>query len=480
MNEIIKLLKDSKNDEKLEQALILSYNATNSLPLHLIPHRFRNKGFFYNECLRKHQYDLIPNLSSEEIKTLKKDLLEKSNALNRVDASAFNIKRVKADIYYLRAYLFQLMNDDFGLSESCGDKFKTLNKKIEELSENEIFEILPIEIEVDVRGNPIERNNYIEFYHFNNQNYNNSLDFTNCPELFTDIKQISFDQGGLVVFELYDTQIYKLFTSKGKLITGPCHDLDLLINGKYIERDSGNTPGFHLFKYSLLTDSVLHIKSFSDFDTDSRYEYLETDSRDCLQIEIGKSVPERIENFKKPKSKNEAKLILLDANCNWITSPELVKYYEEDKELALLAVSREPLAYSLLSNDLRFDESIQKVLCLNSNWNLLCYIKEWNICIENILTLDELYKVIKNNRNLLSVLSNNVHLNVKCLLSSIIEYADNMKYVDDKFINEEFILEAYKLNPHIMNYIDSKIIKKYKRLQELYDEYESSEETLHF
>ena len=65
MNEIIELLKDSKNDEKLEQALILSYNAKNSLPLHLVPHRFRNKGFFYNECLRKHQYDLIPNLSSK-------------------------------------------------------------------------------------------------------------------------------------------------------------------------------------------------------------------------------------------------------------------------------------------------------------------------------------------------------------------------------------------------------------------------------
>ena len=527
MNEIIELLKDSKNDEKLEQALILSYNAKKSLPLHLVPHRFRNKGFFYNECLRKHQYDLIPNLTSEEIKTLKKELLEKSNALNRVDASAFNIKRVKADIYYLRAYLFQLMNDDFGLSESCSDKFKKLNKKIEELSENEILEIVPIRVIVDPRGVPINDSFYLELYHLNHESIPDSNDFTNYPELFTCIKQISFDQGGLVVFELYDTQIYKLFTAKGNLITGPCHDLDILINGKYIERDSGNTPGFHLFKYSLLTDSVIHINSFSDFDTDSCYEYLRTDSRDRLQIEIGKSEPERIENFKKPKSKNEAKLILLDENCNWITSPELSKYYENDNELALLAVSREPIAFSLFSKDLMFDESIQKVLCLSANWNLLQYISEWNIDIEKILTLEQLCEVIKKNGNLLSVLSNKIRLNRECLIAAISNDVSNLKYADASFkkdrkiildivksngyalqyiddslkadkqivlaaiqectyaieycsdsllVDEEFICDAYKCNPDIISYIDAKTIKKYKRLQELYNYHKTREE----
>jgi hypothetical protein len=526
MNEIIELLKDSKNDDKLEQALILSYNAKNSLPLHLVPHRYRNKGFFYNECLRKHQYDLIPNLTSEEIKTLKTALLEKSNALNRVDASAFNIKRVKADIYYLRAYLFQLMNDDFGLSESCSDKFKTFNKKIDELSENEIFEIVPIRVIVDPRGVPINDNYYLELYHFNHESIADSNDFANYPELFTDIQQISFDQGGLVVFELYDTQIYKLFTSKGKLITGPCHDLDILINGKYIERDSGNTPGFHLSKYSLLNDSVIHINSFSDFG-DEAFELLRIDSRDRFQIEIGKTVPERIENFKKPKSKNEAKTILLDANCNWITSPELSKFYENDKELALLAVSRKPIAFSLFSKDLMFDESIQKVLCLSANWNLLQYIKEWNIAIENILTLEELCEVIKKNGKLLSVLSNKIRLNRDCVIAAISNDSSNLKYADEslkkdmkfalelvklngrvlnyiddslksdkqivlaavqesayiiKFCSdslladEEFICEAYKRNPEIISYLDPKTINQHKSLQDLYNDYKSREE----
>ena len=51
---------------------------------------------------------------------------------------------------------------------------------------------------------------------------------------------------------------------------------------------------------------------------------------------------------------------MLDSNCNWITSPELLKFYEKDKELALLAVSREQLAYTLISKELMFDEEIQR------------------------------------------------------------------------------------------------------------------------
>lgn len=451
MNEIIKLLIDNKNDEKLEQALISLYNAKNSLPLHLVPHRFRNKGFFYNECIRKHQYDLIPNQSSEEIQTLKKDLLEKSNELNRVDASAFNIKRVNADIYYLRAYLFQLMNDSFGLSESCRDKFKTLNREIEELSENEIFEIL--EIEIDDRGVPINDSYGLEFYHFSHERIADNNDFSNYPELFTNLSQISFDQGGLVVFQLYGVQIYKLFNAKGKLITGPCHDLDILINGKYIERASGNRPGFHLSKYSLLTDSVFHINSFSDFG-DEDFEFLSINSRDRLQIEIGESVPKRIENFIEPKSKSEAKTILLDSNCNWITSPELSNFYRNDKELALLAVSKEPLAYSLLSNELMLDKSIQEVLCLATNRNLLHYVKEWNLDVESILNLDELCTVIKNNNNLLSILSNNVHSNVECLFAAISSDSSNIKYVDES--NKEYrelALAAVKSDGKALEYI---------------------------
>lgn len=464
--------------------------------------------------------------SSEENSSYENDLFDKSNELNRVDSFAFNIVRVKADINYFRAYLFQLMNDDFGLSESCREKFEIINKKIEELTQNEIFEILQMEFEVEESGRFFEDNNCIEFYHFKDDNFIDRLDYSNYPELFTGIKQVSFDQGGLIVFELYGTQIYKLYNSKGKLITGPCHDLEILINGKFIERSSDNSGGFHLSKYSLFTDSVFYIKSFSDFDNEA-FEFLTTNYRDRLQIEIGKSEPKRIENFKTPKSKKEAKIILLDTNCNWITSPELVQFYENDKELALLAVSREPLAYSLLSKDLIIDKTIQKTLCLKADWNLLHYINEWNFDIESLLTFEELLEVIKNNTNILSVLSNNVHSNKEYLMAAMsnsisnLNYAadslkkdkqfalevvkyqgEALKYIDDslkanreivleaiknnflaiKFCSEllrnsvDFIIEAYELNPKIMSYIDDKIIKQHERLRDLFQEYESRKE----
>jgi hypothetical protein len=411
----------------------------------------------------------------------------------RVDAKAFNIKRIKADINYLRAYLFQLMNDDFGLSDNCRERFKTINKKIEELSVGMILDII---------GVPVGGINYIEFYHFNIENFIGDEDFTNYPELFTDIRQISFDQGGLVVFELYGTQIYKLFNSNGRLITGPCHDLDILINGKYMERSSENISGFHLFKYRLLTDSSIHIDSFSDFDSQKIFELLMLDSRDRLQIEVGNSVPERIENFKEPKSRDEAKLILLDSNCNWITSPELLKFYEQDKELALLAVSREQLAYTLLSKELMFDEEIQRTLCLNATGNLLQYIKEWVIPIENIISIKHLCPVIENNQDLLSVLSNKVHSNVECLMAAIINDVNNMKYAsvdlknDKSFVLEavktngfafkycsdslrndvEFICELYKINYNIIKEIDPVVIEENEILKNLYIDYKKNQE----
>jgi hypothetical protein len=42
--------------------------------------------------------------------------------------------------------------------------------------------------------------------------------------------------------------------------------------------------------------------------------------------------------------------------------------------------------------------------------------------------------------------------------------------------DEEFICEAYKLNPNIMKYIDTTTINENKRLQELENDYKSRED----
>jgi len=400
--------------------------------------------------------------------TKKRAFLKKTNQSNRVDSSAFNIKRVKADLNYLRAYFYQLINDCFGLSDISKKEFEKRNKRIEELSENEIIEIL--------HHSHQDVNSCFELYHFDHENEIDINDITNYPELFTQIKEISYDQGGLVVLELYGTQIYKLFTSKGKFITGPCHDLNISINGKFIERDSGNTPGFHLSKYSVLEDSILYLDSFDDLGGEA-FDFLEVTDRDRLQIEIGTSKPERIENFIEPKSKDEAKSILLDSNCNWITSPELSKFYENDKELAKLAISKEPLAFSLLSNSLRKDKSIQKTLCLFAglNLNLQHYTKEWDISIENILTLEQLVHVLKNNIDLFRLCADKTPFNSNCKIGEsrdivleivkskgqALEYASELLKAD-----REIVLEAVKNNGKALQYAsetlqaDKELVKK--------------------
>jgi hypothetical protein len=192
-----------------------------------------------------------------------------------------------------------------------------------------------------------------------------------------------------------------------------------------------------------------------------------------------------------------------------------------------LAISREPLAYSLFSDDLMIDKTIQKTLCLRADWNLLHYVKEWNFDIENLLTFEELREVITNNTNILSVLSKNVRLNKDYLMAAMSNSISNINYADDslkkdskfalevvkshgealkyfdnslkanreivfeaiknncfaiKFCseslrnNEDFIVDAYEMNPKIMSYIDDKIIKQHERLRDLFQEYASRKE----
>ena len=143
---------------------------------------------------------------------------------------------------------------------------------------------------------------------------------------------------------------------------------------------------------------------------------------------------------------------MLDSNCNWITSPELLKFYEKDKELALLAVSREQLAYTLISKELMFDEEIQRTLCLNATGNLLQYIKEWIIPIENIISIKHLCPVVENNQDLLSVLSNKVHSNAECLMAAIINDVDTMEYASIDLENDKiFVLKLLKQMDWLLN-----------------------------
>ncbi|MFZ9296131.1 MAG: hypothetical protein ACO259_08010, partial [Bacteroidia bacterium] len=167
----------------------------------------------------------------------------------RVTAEAFKIKRVKAnDLHFCIAFLYQALNSDFGFSDEYKiafnlDDIKTIfNDGIIDIDQTDFYFF----------GETM--NSYIDYLELNK---NNDIHiYHNFPKLFTEITQVSFDQGGLVILQRFGLQIYELYTASGKYIEGPCHDLDLLDKNRYLYRSSGYSPGFILEEYKLNDCSV--------------------------------------------------------------------------------------------------------------------------------------------------------------------------------------------------------------------------------
>lgn len=276
---------------------------------------------------------------------------------NRVSADAFKIKKVKGyDLFFLKAYLYQALESGFGLSVDYKIGFDALGKEIEELDLNDLKSILQnvfIDIEqTDFYYFEDEMLAYLDYLQGFNKTKTNA--YRKFPNLFTEIKQVSFEQGGLIIFECFGMQIYELYTAAGKHIEGPCHDLDLLDKNRFLYRSSDNSFGFVLEEYQLNAYPKT-INTYGDFDMP---QCPNIGGRDRIAIPYYHLPAERIENFKVPENKIDVSNILDDINTNWFTSTELVQYYWNDKDLALKAVKKDMLAYTFLDSQLKEDKEI--------------------------------------------------------------------------------------------------------------------------
>jgi hypothetical protein len=274
---------------------------------------------------------------------------------NRVTAEAFKIKRVKAnDLHFCIAFLYQAINSDFGFAKEYKIAFENLGKEIEALNFDDIKNLFKDGIiDIDQTDFYFFENDMLVYLDYLKANKNKDINmYRNFPNLFTDIMQVSFDQGGLVILQCYGLQIYELYTAAGKYIEGPCHDLDLLDKNRFLYRSSGFSPGFILEEYRL-NDCPMTLNTYGDFDMPGCPNIA---GRDRITIPYENALAERIENFEVPKNRMDVLSILDD--CNWVTSPELVQYYYNDKELALKAVQKDMLAYTLLDSQLKEDKEI--------------------------------------------------------------------------------------------------------------------------
>lgn len=230
------------------------------------------------------------------------------------------------------------------------------------------------------------------FYFFENEQM---LPLVAAPTLYTNIISASFDANGLLVLERYNSQIYDLRSFQGAFIEGPCHDLDLSIEGRYMMRSSENRPGF--FEYHLnKKGNYFHYNLYGDIDQFVT-DFLKIHQRDRIELAFGRGILGRIENFEAPQNRAEVKA-LLKANCNYPSSPLLRDFFYADKELAILAIQLEPLVFTLLSPDLQQEHQILKVLCLQTECYLTPYFLSYKIDPYTFLDEQQMIQLIIEQR----------------------------------------------------------------------------------
>lgn len=297
-----------------------------------------------------------------------KALADYLSETNRIPSSLFSLKKVKCnEIEFLRAYLFQALNSTFGFVEELENNEILIEKSINDLTIEDMIIIFDDSQIIN-----------FDFYYFSdNLTEFDSIEYESFPKLFTNLVEVSFDNGGLVVLECFFNQIYELYTATGKFIEGPCHDLNLLADGNYISRSSNNRHGgWELNQYDPKNQVVKTIVRYGDLELPSESLQM-IYNRDQINIpneSTNKTESARIENFNTPVNKLEAKEIINNHETNWICSPELACYYWNDKELAIEAIHKDILAYTLLTDELKMNTEVAKALINNEN-NGIPYVK---------------------------------------------------------------------------------------------------------
>jgi hypothetical protein len=297
------------------------------------------------------------------------------------DIPVLELSKLEATPELYRTYLEQAREAQFGFSFALEDVLK--DKNIAQFSDQKVRSF----IEKYVSELPVY------FYHFENEQI---YQVGAAPTLYTNIISSSFDANGLLVLERFNAQIYDLRSFQGAFIDGPCHDLDLSINGRYMMRSSENRPGFYL--YSLGEDGQYVAADFYwDLDPFTN-DFLNIYNRDQFELMLGRGMLKSIENFEPPINREQVFEILRSKNINYVCSPLLRPYYFNDLEIAILGIQKEPLVYTLLSAELQRDKAIQEVLFLDTVVNLTPYITTYNLNLPAVLCEMQIVELLKEGR----------------------------------------------------------------------------------
>jgi hypothetical protein len=286
----------------------------------------------------------------------------------------FPIHRFTPRLIDLRLYVYQMANDTFGLSESLCEQLEdtfgsSSLETIDALGIDDIRELLdeyvPVYLFVWSSAPDVQHEQLQQLPE--NQLLSELVEIDQLPILYTGIEQVSFDRDGLIVLSSYMSQIYTLFRADGTELLGPCHDLDLGMQGRVLSRSSSDII-WELYIFDGIQLNLL--KQTGPLSWEDRFPHLSNRDRIPQMFEDQNSYKEFYPDLH-PENAAHAAALLSENPYAWLV---LKDQYKDDAWLAFEAVKANVLAFTFLSARLREDETfIQSLLPVIDQPSLLLF-----------------------------------------------------------------------------------------------------------
>ena len=266
----------------------------------------------------------------------------------------------RLDKLELLDYVYQVKVTDLLCLINFEDKLNELSKKKIRRNLNQQNEIKKLLRSQNILPKQI--------YYFNDLSIENVINSVEPSILFTGIKQVSFDCGGLIVLQHFNQNIYSLYDFQGnRLLNDYCSELNIGTNGLIEYRKEFYTNDYHEFddmgEYFITDIFGLH------YGVIQNGKFTEFSGSQKSNPETFPNIFERdkipyIDNWVKPKyTKSKLKKLTDNSDITNILSEDgtLIRYMSntvrENEKYCKLSIEQNELAFTLIPEILQNDKS---------------------------------------------------------------------------------------------------------------------------
>jgi len=387
------------------------------------------------------------------------------------------ILRVKPDFEDLRNYIVEGATSDFGFSKEIRkllEKTFPVKEGFERAWDYSDIEGHSIESMLEsenIEGHSIEsifeaENLKPEYLYYIVDIENNRISRFNS---FTSVEALNIDIE-LVIFGAYNLQIYYLLNSDGDIIEGPCHDLEISLDGKIMFRNSGGMPIFQMRNY---LDKDFHkLGDISPFDNFQGLTYgRELNFINDLFIS---------DSGINESNKNDRNYVLEAVRTNGWSLKFASIMLQDDEEIVLAACLENPLSFKFASERLKCDINFVIMLIIDPHYqvNIFPYLPP---LLENDQDIIRLKKIMEYDFSDLSHINcdNVLHKYKRELVLRGLERNSHIFEELPELFRDDYQLAHIAINGFSENYnYCSEKLKSDERLKNLAIKIKIKEETL--